>query len=1536
MVMPANTATDSMVVDMVMFYNSSINNWLRHLATNEEHKIKAYKDREKHLIRNISFDGGATVTETQTTDTSKTESYTNTFMAGVRLNLTMGFSANETGIIMNYQTNTGLGAHNTESSTEKETTTFSYTLQDNIGDALTVDVYEYDQWGPIFRTRGGQTSQPYEDQVLARFYEPTAKHTIMEKTMQIEMPNITVDSVKWAKAYNIPAGGTANYTLQLNNDSEIDRAIYYKLIVADETNPKSAIVSMEGLPITGEGRIIKIPAKTTVHKTLQLQQTNQSILDYDNIAIILASQTQCDPTGLWAVIADTAYISAQFVPSSSNVRMKLDKDIINSVNHDNVNITFDQFDRNYKNLKCFRVQTMMPGDAEWMTLQEYVLDKNEVKNNKLLLPNEPSVTYHFDMHNQSDGTYRFRVLSVSSYGTEEVTVSSNEIAIVKDMAKPKPLGTPQPSNGILGIGDDICLTFNEPIVKGALTRDNNFEVTAVLNGAQVEHHTALAMQGAASTASTEALISLDGKSFSTDCWLLVESGGTILTHGNGKEKFALAVDNEDHLVVSIGEKKYVSEQVMPKNNWCYLTVSLENRDSLSMLNATVSEDATSTPLFKDCVTVTYKGVGALTIGENMNGAIQELTLWDVAHDNARVQQERQKTKTPATANLMGYWKMNEGEGLVITDYARNRHLTAAAESWYINNENKAVVLDGTGWLNVPVGDLTVAEEDNQAVEFWFKADTQQEAQLLDWGHLSLWLNKDGTLKFNPDTTINVVHNVGSRNLTDNKWHHLALNILRTGNTAIYVDGQRALSLSSRNVANQSDDFLMIGARAFMDKTHTHKDSIDRHLTGLIDEVRIWNATLDATSLANNRKLRLTGKEPGLVAYFPFEHVTISETDHQVKTLPCDSSLVNDGVTRTITHAESPLTFTEQSPALQPMPTLSNAAFSFTTSDDKVVIQVEEDPAAIEGCTLHFTVKNVTDQNGNWSEPICWSAFVKRNSLAWTENEIQIQQKSGEETSFFTTLTNQGGTQKEWQLTGLPAWLTVNAENGIIDPLSSTDFAFTIGKNCPIGKHVETLYLVNEDDLALPLTLNITVTGNVPDWNANKDKFSCTMNLVGQLSVNGIPSNDTDDLVAAFLNGECRGVTNLTYSKRYDDYFFTLDVGCEASENGSNLEFRVYDASTDITWHMVETDQEVKLNSSAVVGSFNAPVLLNALNLIRQENALNAGWNWISFYVRPTNINVQSVMNQLGNEAQILKTKSAMAMLNGMTWNGSLIQINNCDMYKLHMLSPQPFTLTGSQPSQSQKTVKVKPQWNWIAFNETSAMHIKDAFAGLNPEDGDLVKSKQGFAIFDGYEWSGSLTTLIPGQGYMYLSRASTTRTFNYPTSIVLSAPAMNAPQQTRSGIFEPIDDGAFSGNMTVVACATFDNALLTDTEIGVFCGEECRTAGFTNEEGIIYLTVPGNNGEEIAFFISREGSLFKSNLALTYEEDAIIGSPSAPLALSFGNDSNSGIEAVKTDEKEERWYTVSGILLSDKPTMPGVYYRHFRGDKGKGEKVVIK
>ncbi len=46
------------------------------------------------------------------------------------------------------------------------------------------------------------------------------------------------------------------------------------------------------------------------------------------------------------------------------------------------------------------------------------------------------------------------------------------------------------------------------------------------------------------------------------------------------------------------------------------------------------------------------------------------------------------------------------------------------------------------------------------------------------------------------------------------------------------------------------------------------------LDSLLDEVRVWNTVRTATQIANNYNIELVGNETGLVAYYPFEALTV--------------------------------------------------------------------------------------------------------------------------------------------------------------------------------------------------------------------------------------------------------------------------------------------------------------------------------------------------------------------------------------------------------------------------------------------------------------------------------------------------------------------------------------------------------------------------------------------------------------------------------------------------------------------------------------
>ena len=1504
MIAPSNN--NQCYSDSVEWCNSQIQIWENTLAANEKEKVLAYENREKHIDQNFSFDSGSSVNMSTQVEESHGSTTDWTLTANVILDKTWIAAFNELGVETHISTRTGGGTHNTWESGTTKLSSFSYTLaEEGDDDALTVDVYKYGAYSPIFRTRGGQTSGPYEGEVKTKYYRPGT--TIMEATMQIEVPQITVDV---PKVSNVPTGSAANYTLRLTNASEIDEDVYYKLLMIDESNPDGAKITIDGMPLT-DNRIIKIPAGQTVTKAMQLWQTNTSVLDYKNIGIVLASQSQYDPTSTWDQIADTVYVSAQFVPSSSAVTMKLDRTTLNSQTGDDLNISFNQFDRDYHNLKAFRIQYRKQGDTDWTLVREYVINEADKTQNNELLPSTATVSYKLPMHNFSDGDYTFRILSVSTYGNEEVYNTSEEIALVKDMQRPQPLGMPTPTNGILSPGDDVSIEFNENFLKGELTKTANFIVTGVLNGAEVSHATALGMTGTANTASTEADINLAGKSFAIDAWVKLKGAGTLLSHGKGQQKLVVGVDDNRHLQVKIGSNVYTSKAEMPTDKWAYLTMNYAVTDKGNTLKAAVAEDATTTDLFTDETVAAYEGNGPLAIGQHMTGAIHELTLWDEAHDMTAALMEKNKTKNPATRHLIGYWKMDEGEGTVITDYARNRHLRMPGENWYLNNENKAITLDGTSHLDIPTADVSPLAADNCAIELWMRADKQKgETQLLQAGEVELWMNTDGVLQL---TSGDNTFSAGTSSLQDKAWHHVALNILRNGNAAVYVDGERTMATSVTGIGTTASDRMIVGARRTLTEDGAYK--YDRQLVAGIDEIRLWNATLSADILKSRRKMRLNGTEQGLVAYYPFEKNTL-DAYNQVVTVGTDDDMLRTD--HKAVYADA-LTFTDEAPALREKKTETNVDYSFTASDNKIVITLNETPATIAACTLNFTVRDLRDVNGNLSLPVCWSAYINNNELAWSENSIKMTKKAGESHTFEASFTNKSGKQQMWTISGMPSWLKADTEYGTVDPLATETISFEVTEATPVGKYDETVYLTGNDGIATPLTLSLTMEGDKPDWTVDKGKYESTMSIIGTLSILGKPSCDADDIVGVFVDGECRGIAHPAYNERYDNSFLLLDVYGNDDDAGKVLTFKAYDASTGIMYPVTTTSQDVTFSANVLIGKYAAPLLIETADKIEQTTLLSTGWNWTSFYVNADDMNVSSVFASVADGVETVKTKDEFANCDKGTWYGKTFDVDNRSMYKARMSSTKVLKLIGSYGSKEDRTITVVPGWNWIAYNNTQTASVADALAGMDPQDGDMIKGQYGFALFDGYEWTGSLKALTPGQGYMLQSASANVRTFNYPSSLPAYV-QKKAAAQCKQYSFSPIDHHKYPSNMTITARVTFDGAVQQDTEVGVFAGDECRTAEFTDADGYAYFTVPGDGKCTLRFMLAKDGQTWLSDVTLDFAEDAICGSYKLPFEVTFGKTTFiDGITA--DDDTNTRWYDLNGMLLNGKPSVSGVYMR---------------
>lgn len=99
-------------------------------------------------------------------------------------------------------------------------------------------------------------------------------------------------------------------------------------------------------------------------------------------------------------------------------------------------------------------------------------------------------------------------------------------------------------------------------------------------------------------------------------------------------------------------------------------------------------------------------------------------------------------------------------------------------------------------------------------------------------------------------------------------------------------------------------------------------------------------------------------------------------------------------------------------------------------------------------------------------------------------------------------------------------------------------------------------------------IGINAFGQAPSWSVNENNFQYTMSFVAFVNVDGVNLSDSNDKVAAFVNGECRGVTNLTYVASEDSYYAYLTVF--SNENSEIINFKIYDSTNNVETDVVKT------------------------------------------------------------------------------------------------------------------------------------------------------------------------------------------------------------------------------------------------------------------------------------------------------------------------------------------------------------------------------
>ena len=162
----------------------------------------------------------------------------------------------------------------------------------------------------------------------------------------------------------------------------------------------------------------------------------------------------------------------------------------------------------------------------------------------------------------------------------------------------------------------------------------------------------------------------------------------------------------------------------------------------------------------------------------------------------------------------------------------------------------------------------------------------------------------------------------------------------------------------------------------------------------------------------------------------------------------------------------------------------------------------------------------------------------------------------------------------------------------------------------------------------------------------------------------------------------------------------------------------------------------------------------------QTENLVLGWNW---WVPTLEMDLEDLQEALGNTAVLINSQDeGFARYDGENWSGTLTVIEPGNMYRIKSTAPVNLTVSGAIPTNV--TLTLMPGYNWFGFMGTQPTQLSNL--NLTPTDGDTIEAKNGeeavYTVTDGVgSWSGTLTKLYPGHGYVYHSNATESNTLNY-------------------------------------------------------------------------------------------------------------------------------------------------------------------------------
>ena len=1436
--------------------------------------------------------------------------------------------------------------------------------------------------GFVFRTRGGATQNPWEDQRTTKFYETGRE--LDARTLKIVNPKIRLDK---QDVSGVSINDAAHFKVYVSNESEKPEATegltVLQLFSVDQLNPNGAKISVNGQVLTTAGMTISVvPGSET---ELDMEVRAGQGFDFRGLTIGVMSPTDAVNT------KELVSFNVHYLHEAGGVAIAVpgDKWVLNTnAQMDSkrgwyLPVTINGFDRHQHNFDHieFQYKESQRGDDSWTNICSFYADAELMAKangvRELMKENANITTEFYGEGWVMERTYDLRAVLFCRNGNDFLTTSSKVISGIKDTRRPQLFGTPEPKSGLLTAGDDIVFNFSEDIEYNYLSAITNFEVKGEVNNNSLSEMVSVQFDGTTASVETEAKRNFSGKDLTID--LMVKPAETgrdmpLFSHGTNGQTLQLWLTSDFKLKAVVNDQTFTSDEAIVKKGFTQVAVSINQTDSLlTFFNGGVE-------IGHNKLKSLYTGTGPLIFGrakeqnstesQYYEGRMMEARLWYAAMDGGLIGTTYGSRRlTGYESNLVDYYPMNEGSGDYVIDHTQGANAQLMGASWaiprglslHLEKTDKGVLLDKNA--------INRTAEHDYTLMFWFKTDAEGRGTLLSNGR---GLKEDNGavnqfhIGFEADTlkyrSNGFVANVPG-NWSDGKWHNFAMTMNRARNVAnIYVDKELRTTFEADSLGGISGGYPLIGATRYdvvKENGDVEVKDGDDALKGNVDELMFFAQALPQQLVSTYASKSPNGDEAGLMTYLSFDRIE-RQKDNDLELVPYVYSkkiyLDDKGQPRYQLDPETKeptdilvrdylfvddedvvLTHFDKKDAAPVVPyeEVTNLKFGFIGRGNQLLVELDEPNAKLNHRNIYVTLRDIEDLNGNtMASPQTACYYVTNSSLQWLINRLDATVKYGSGESCELVFYNNGAQNHTYTIDNCPRWLTLSKYSDAVAPQELEDVTATVNKDLNIGTYNEILYLTDEEGITEPFYLNLTVEGEQPEWADHIDSefLANSMNISGQVYLYGDLDSDARDIVGVFDDqNQCHGFANITHDTQSGETGLYLTV-YDSQASGRALNFRLWQYSTGREI-VLTPESAITFAKDAMLGS-DTPVRFDGGEAFVQNFKLQEGWNWVSFNLKSDQLSDVNtllggmkwsngdILTDLGSNLTLTYEAAQKQWI--ATGSTDTVTISPKNAYAIKVKKDCTLPVGGTViKDQDDRTIKVSKGWNAIGYTPMTNLSVETALSDYfdNAEPGDVIKSHTEFAYFTK---QGNTGRWCGSLQYMKPGEGyMMLRKAESDASFTYPFYDLNSNfrEDWNTGTTRAAAAAKARSTMTVSAVVEGFEVEDGDVLIAYSNGEECGSVIVNSQLSIVnYLSIAGDASANIWFAIERDGEIVASTgEVMTYKANAVIGSPDQPTAINF----------VRAEYADGQWYSINGMKLQKRPTKSGVYIFN-------GRKIVVK